>query len=181
VWWPAANAANGVSFYGDYFYQIGNAWHPSAPWAWAAIAAYNSSGDTVANSHFVQLENAPASAGLVHAWYGSHHSGGTRITGSEFTGITGDAVRQRDLSDGTVVTGNRFTRAGQHAYADDWYCRPALPASVCAPKEYRSWAGRFYGNTLGGLYPEPVSGRRLFWCFDIPGGACPANRWAAVE
>lgn len=178
TWWPGADAANGVSFYGDYFYQVGNYWHPDRPMGWGAVDAYNSSGDSFTNSHFVQLMNSPADAGHVHALYLSHHSDGTVIQGNEFTDITGDVIRQRDLSEAALVTGNRFTRAGQHGYADDWYCRPDLPDSVCFPKEYRSWRGVFYGNTLGGLYPEGITGTALAWCFDIP-GPCPADRWNA--
>lgn len=181
VSWPTADAANGVNFYGCYFFQIGNAWHPDHLMGWGAVDVYNSSGDRFVNNHFVQLLNAqPSDAGHLHGLYLMHHSSHALVQANEFTDITGDVVRQRDLSEFTVVTGNRFTRAGQFGYVDDWYCRPNILDSVCFPKEYRSWGGRFYGNTLNGLYPETARGRTTAFCFDLV-AACPANRWDISE
>jgi len=180
VSWPLPDAANGVTFYGDFFYQIGNYWNPTHPMGWGAVDAYNSSGDTVTNCHFADLMNSAADAGHVHALYLSHHSDGTLVKGNAFTDITGDVVRQRDLTEKTLVTGNVFTRAGQYAYVDDWFCRPTLAAAkVCGPAEYASWLGTFTTNTLNGLYPEVIQivNRRLTYCFDQPKGVCPANRW----
>lgn len=175
------DAANGIVFYGDYFSQIGNRWHPERPMGWGAIDIYNSRNDLIVNNHFAELENSPADAGHVHALYLSHGSDNARVVGNYFTDISGDVVRERDGTIGTLVMGNVFSHAGQYAYVDDWFCRPTTPDAVCTPKEVESFHGRFYDNVLGGLYPEQVSPRVLAFCFDLPGGPCPQVRWNTVS
>lgn len=167
---------NGNTFYGNYFYRIGNYWNTAAHMGYGAITVSNSDRDVFINNHFVQVMNKPGDMGHVHALYISHGSSNALVQANEFTDITGDPVRQRDRSNGTLTKANRFTRAGGFAYADDWYCRPNTPASYCFPKEYRSYYGVFTGNTLRGLYPQGIVGTRTVYCFDIPGGLCPANR-----
>jgi len=171
------DAANGVIFYGNYFTQIGNKWNPHHPIGWGAIDLYNSSNDQFVNDHFDQLENTPDQAGHVHALYLSHGSNNARVTGDYFVRISGDVVRERDGTTGTKVVGNVFDRAGQFAYVDDWFCRPDVPDTICAPKEVESFHGQFYGNALGGRYPEKVSQHVLAFCFDLPTGPCPQDRW----
>jgi hypothetical protein len=170
--------ANGVTFYGNYFYQVGNHFRTSNPLAFGAILTNNSSGNVFRNNHFVQLMNRTADQDTVHVHglYISHGSNNALVEGNSFEDITGDAVRQRDRSNGTVVRNNTFTQAGAFAYFDDYYCRPDTPNSYCAPKEYRSFNGVFSGNTLNGLYPSGISGRRTVFCHDQPAGLCPTNR-----
>jgi hypothetical protein len=174
----SADAANGLAFYGDYFYRIGNYWNPKKPMGWGAIDAYNSSGMSVVNSHFVQLMNTTADRGHMHGVYLSHGSRNADIDANQFSYITGDPVRQRDLSSNMSVTNNTFVRAGYTSYADDWYCRPNLPDSVCSPKEYRSFGGRFHDNVLKGLYASVPKPQHTVFCYDLPGGLCPPSRLA---
>jgi hypothetical protein len=171
------DGAGGVTFYGDYFTQTGNWWRPAARLGYGAVVTSHSSGDVFRNSHFVQIQNTQARGDAlhIHALYLTHGSSGTVVQGNEFTAVNGDVVRQRDRSDNTLVTQNTFTKAGALAYADDWYCRPG---TGCSPVESRSFGGVFRGNTLRGLYPEGLTGRRIAYCYDQPRGACPANRWA---
>lgn len=173
---PLENAANGVTFDRDYFYQVGNRWTPSHPMGFGAIEMINSSADVVTNSQFIHLENSETDAGHVHAIYLAHGSSDAVVSGNTFTDITGDVVRERDRSERTLVTKNVFTRAGQYGFVDDWYCRPNISDAICAPKEYRSWDGVFVGNTLHGLYPEKASYRGYTFCFDLL-TACPTSRW----
>jgi hypothetical protein len=170
--------ANGVTFYGNYFYQVGNHFRPANALAYGAVLANNSSGDVYRNNHFVQLMNKKANQDTVHVHglYIGHGSNNSLVEANSFVDITGDAVRQRDRSHATVVRNNTFRRAGAFAYFDDYYCRPDTPDSYCAPKEYRSYNGLFSGNTLQGLYPQGITGRRTVFCHDQPAGLCPANR-----
>jgi hypothetical protein len=170
--------ANAVTFYGNYFYQVGNHFRTTNQLAYGAILANNSSGDVYRNNHFVQLMNRTTDQDTihVHGLYISHGSSNSLVEGNSFEDITGDAVRQRDRSHGTVVRNNTFTRAGAFGYFDDYYCRPDTPDSYCAPKEYRSFSGVFSNNTLNGLYPSGISGRRTVYCHDQRAGLCPADR-----
>jgi hypothetical protein len=170
--------ANGVTFYGNYFSQIGNYWNPKNPLGYGAILANNSSGDTYRNNHFVELLNTSTNSDTIHihGLYISHGSNNSLVEANSFTDITGDAVRQRDRSNGMIVRNNTFTRAGAYGYFDDYFCRPNTPDSYCAPKEYKSYSGTFTGNTLKGLYAQGITGRRTVFCFDITGGLCPTNR-----
>lgn len=170
--------ANGVTFYGNYFYQVGNHFRAANSLAYGAILANNSSNDVYRNNHFVQLKNRKKNQDTIHihGLYISHGSNNSLVEGNTFEDITGDAVRQRDRSHGTVVKKNTFRRAGAFAYFDDYYCRPNTPNSYCAPKEYRSYSGIFSGNKLQSLYPQGITGRRTVYCHDRPAGLCPADR-----
>ena len=75
-----------------------------------------------------------------------------------------------------MVQNNTFDQAGAFGYFDDYYCRPNTPPSYCFPKEYRSYGGVFTGNTLKGLYPQGITGRRTVYCHDQPAGLCPTDR-----
>lgn len=175
-----ARTVNAASFYGVSFDQIGNLWFPTHPMGFGGLLVSNSARVTVRNSHFTRLQNRATDQDTIHVHgiYFSHGSGGAQVVGNEFTDITGDAVRQRDRSHGILVQGNVFTRAGAFGYFDDYYCKPSSAASICFPKEFRSYGGVFTGNTLRGLYPQGIPGRRTVFCHDQPTGLCPADRIA---
>jgi hypothetical protein len=183
VYKPTAFTANGVTFYRNYFYQIGNYWHPANPLAYGAILANNSSGDIFRSNRFTQLRNKAKHSDTVHihGLYLSHSSNKSLVETNLFTDITGDPVRQRDRSNATIVRNNTFTRAGAYSYFDDYFCRPNTPKTYCFPKEYLSAKGVFSGNTLKGLYPQGISGRRTVYCFDLKAGICPTSRIKVIK
>jgi hypothetical protein len=172
--------ANGVTFYGNFFFRIGNRWNSKNRLGYGAVLPNNSSANVFRNNHFVELMNTAKNSDTIHihGLYIAHGSNASLVDGNAFQDVTGDAVRQRDRSNGTIVTHNTFTRAGAFGYMDDFYCRPNLPDTTCAPKEYRSHGGVFAGNVLHGLYPAGVTGRRTVFCHDQKAGLCPASRIA---
>jgi hypothetical protein len=183
VYVPTDFTANGVTFYGNYFYQVGNYFRPDNPLAYGAILANNSSGNVYQNNHFRQLSNRFTNQDSihVHGLYISHGSNNSLVAANNFETITGDPVRQRDRSHATVVRNNTFTRAGAFGYMDDFYCRPGTSNSICFPKEYRSYGGLFASNTLNGLFPQGLTGRRIVYCHDQPTGLCPADRIKVIS
>lgn len=109
----------------------------------------NSRGNEIRNNHFVDVENASSTAGLMHAVYLAHGSSENDIRSNRFVGISGDPIRVRDGSNHNEVVDNVFEAAGSSAFISDWWCdKDANPACTKPSGECPSWENAFRDNEL---------------------------------
>lgn len=145
----AADGNAGTTIRGMRFANIGGIHGAGDPaYSYAAIRLQNSRDNLIVANQFVAIENDKATSGYIHALYLARHSSGNRVRDNTFTEVSGDAVRTRDGSDDTDVSGNRFVRAGKYAAFSDWF---APDKGECP-----SQGGRFIGNTLGAGYDGTI-------------------------
>ena len=85
----------------------------------AALGVFGSANVSVVNPTFRSIENDAATAAYVHAIY-AIGAPGLRVEGGSYTLISGDPIRLRNGSDGALVRGGRFDRAGRYAVFSDW-------------------------------------------------------------
>ncbi|OCI30272.1 right-handed parallel beta-helix repeat-containing protein [Oerskovia enterophila] len=112
------------------FERIGSA--HSAKTGYAAIHVQNTDGARVVANTLHRIENSGAQAGLVHGIY-AVLSTGLDVRGNTISKVSGDAVRTRNASSGSV-TGNTIEASGVHAAVSDWFCDQA-----CAAKNVQSF------------------------------------------
>ena len=176
---PGARTADGNTFYGNMFTDIGNYSDPAAPFGYAGISLRNSRRNEIANNHFIDLRNAEGGQHepwAIHAVYMSHDSDGNLIHHNSFTSISGDAIRVRNGSDNNVLEQNTFTSTGNYGYLGDWYCEPT---NSCTPKELPSYGNRLVSNTFRGPYEGGLPAFRPDFCYDLfaaTAGDCPVGR-----
>ena len=134
--------------YGCLLTQIGNLANTGDP-GYGGLDLVNSQGNEIRNNHFVNVENAPASAGLMHAVYLAHGSSNNDISANRFVDISGDPIRVRDGSNANQVIDNVFERAGTVAFISDWWCdMDANPNCTKPTGECPSWQNIFRDNEL---------------------------------
>lgn len=120
----------GVKLNGCSFSKIGTRWSlddSTQAVGYGAVFAQGTHGMTVTGCTFESLVNDPLDppiAGtygesLIHALYLDDYCVGTKVTGSTFRHISGDAIRVRNGSHVDVV-GNTFERAGWTANVSSW-------------------------------------------------------------
>ncbi|MFI7545175.1 right-handed parallel beta-helix repeat-containing protein [Actinoplanes sp. NPDC049599] len=176
---PGPRTADGNSFYGNMFTDIGNYSAPAAPFGYAGISLRNSRQNDIANNHFVDLRNAEGGQHepwAIHGVYLSHDSDNNQIHHNNFSSISGDAIRVRNGSDSNGVERNTFTSTGNYGYLGDWYC---VPAGSCTPKESPSYGNSLVANTFRGPYQGGLPAFRPDFCYDMfatTDGDCPADR-----
>ncbi|MEE2750158.1 MAG: right-handed parallel beta-helix repeat-containing protein [Myxococcota bacterium] len=145
-----SNGSNRI--YGCYFRNIGSAFAPHLTPSTAVVRMVNSDDNVVANSHFVDVENAE-SGGLIHALYIAHLSDRNRIERNRFKNNSGDAVRLRDFSNDNQIRDNTYIQAGVNAGYTDWYCDQDVRDDCTKPTpECPSWDNEFRDNELDGTY-----------------------------
>ncbi|MEE7547640.1 right-handed parallel beta-helix repeat-containing protein [Xanthomonas sp. Kuri4-1] len=141
----AKDANSGNAIQQMYFERIGGIYGTGAEsYSYAAVRLQNSSGNRIDGNRFEHVENTEDRSGYIHALYLAHGSADNVVAGNAFTDVNGDAVRTRNRSDGTVVDGNTFVRAGKYAAFSDWF--------DAASGECPSQGGRFVDNHVGAGY-----------------------------
>ncbi|MCC4594182.1 right-handed parallel beta-helix repeat-containing protein [Xanthomonas campestris pv. phormiicola] len=141
----AADGNAGNAIRGMRFTRIGGIHGRGDPaYSYAAIRLQNSRDNVIADNQFSAIDNSKETSGYIHALYLARHSTGNTVEGNSFTDVNGDVVRTRDASDGTMVRGNHFVRAGKYAAFSDWF----------DPDQHEcpSRGGRFVDNTVGAGY-----------------------------
>jgi hypothetical protein len=91
------------------FNEIGNKYGQASTPAFSAVGLTNAQDSLVANNTFSNIENA-TDAGLLHAIYVAHHSSRNIIENNTFSTSSGDVVRIRNRSNGTIVRNNKFVQ-----------------------------------------------------------------------
>lgn len=144
------------------FERIGGRYGRSteAAYSFAAIRLQQSRDNRIEHNRFVSIENDTDTSGFIHALYLARHSSGNRIESNTFIDVNGDAVRTRDASDRTYVSGNHFLRAGKYAAFSDWFK---------ADGECPSQGGQFVGNTVGIGYYRAIAATRTTGADDACG------------
>jgi hypothetical protein len=135
----------GNRIYGVYFERFGSKYAPGGT-GYGAVDLVNSIENEIANSHFVDLENASSEAELLHAVYLAHGSRKNTITSNRFDVDSGDPIRARDNSNQNVVTKNTFHQTGVVAFYSDWFCEGSTCTKSTA--ECPSWENEFRDNEL---------------------------------
>lgn len=159
------------------FFQIGNVFNPNLAYATAAIRLYASKQNTLRNNRFEKIVNVSPYAGYIHAIYAAHYAGGNTITGNQFIDISGDAIRIRDASNGSVINGNSFTRTGITAAYTDWFCSTAERTDCTkVTPECPSWNNEFRNNTISGgnFVGSALKTYELFQGDEAPGCVAPS-------
>lgn len=140
------NGGNRV--YGCLLTKIGNLANAGDA-GYGGLDLVNSHGNDIRNNHFVNVENASSSAGLMHAVYLAHGSSDNEIRANRFVGISGDPIRVRDGSNHNQVTDNTFETAGSAAFISDWWCdKSANPNCTKPGGECPSWENAFRDNEM---------------------------------
>jgi hypothetical protein len=137
----------GNELYGMYFYHIGNKWSTNALNSTGAVHFVNSRDNSVANSHFINIENI-ASVAAIHALYIAHYSSGNSVERNKFSYVSGDPVKVRDSSNNNYVADNEFNRSGNTAYFLDSFCDSARTDCTKMGPECPSLNNAFSANTL---------------------------------
>ena len=136
----------GNYLYGMYLYRIGGKYGPlgcdrngncNEPTA-AVAFAWNSSGNRVANSHFINIENRVAK-GALHAFYISDYSSANEIERNRFAYVSGIPIKVRNNSNYNRASANVFTKSGDSAFFYDGFDEP---------NECPSWMNEFTTNQL---------------------------------
>jgi hypothetical protein len=143
----ANNGLNGNTFLGMYFANIGNKW-TGGHYGWGAIVLTNSSRNSVANNHFVNIENTAAWRGYIHGVYVTHFSSYNDVRANRFAYIGGNPVKTRDRSSLNTFEANSFTRTGDTAYYRDDICDRACAIANSLSRECAGYHNRFVNNTL---------------------------------
>ena len=163
---PDGSGANGNTFFGMVFRRMGSVWVSGAGMGYGGIVLENSSGNSIRNSHFLNLENLAPDGPHIHGVYVEHGSTGNDIGSNNFKWINGGPMRTRNLADDNDVHDNRFERVLQAGYSE-WYCNElCVSNNPGALLECPSQGNVFHDNTIisdyaGGpldeweLYPDP--------------------------
>ncbi|MFF5292053.1 right-handed parallel beta-helix repeat-containing protein [Paractinoplanes globisporus] len=150
---PSARGLDGNTVFGMVLTSLGNAYTgglcDDADWprcGYGGIVLTESSGNRIANNHFVNLRNSENS--YIHATYITHKSSRNTFTGNNVTGVSSDPVKLRDGSDFNTFDANVFGANG--------FPRSSTPPSAHYLEEVNVDAGecssyhnRFTNNDLG--------------------------------
>src|SRR5262245_23491464 len=136
---------NGNTVFGMVFQWIGTK-HVGGTFGYGAILLTNSSDNRIANNHFTQVENAGSIAGLIHGIYVTHFSSRNSITGNDFTTISSDPVKLRNLSNNNNIEGNTFTRSGKNSFYREEFCNRQCAIDNDKARECASIHNRFAYN-----------------------------------
>lgn len=140
------NGGNRV--FGCVITHVGNLANAGDP-GYGGLDLVNSRDNEIRNNHFLHVENASGSGGLMHALYLAHGSSQNDIRANRFVGISGDPVRLRDGSNHNQVVDNVLETAGSVAFISDWWCdKDANPNCTKPSGECPSWENAFRDNEL---------------------------------
>lgn len=147
IYLKANHGLNGNTFFGMQFMKIGNKW-TGGDYGYGAIVLTNSSRNTIANNHFVNVENTAAYRGYIHGVYATHFSSYNQVSANRFAYIGGNPVKTRDRSSLNTFEGNTFTRTGDTAYYRDDICDRACAIANNMSRECAGYGNRFVNNNL---------------------------------
>ncbi|WP_433379485.1 hypothetical protein ACQPZX_13565 [Actinoplanes sp. CA-142083] len=184
---PSARGLDGNTVFGMVFTSLGNAYTGGlcgdADWprcGYGAIVLTESSGNRIANNHFVNVRNSENS--YIHAIYVTHKSSSNQFTGNNVTGVSSDPVKVRDASnyntfDSNVFGANDFLRSSTPPAAH------YLEEVDTASGQCSSYHNRFTNNDLGTyligssanlptwyLYPAGATNPGAAGCPALPAG-----------
>ncbi|WP_460515052.1 right-handed parallel beta-helix repeat-containing protein [Flindersiella endophytica] len=142
---------NGNTIFGVQFRNLGNKWSLGT-YGYGAIVLTNSSNNRIENNHFVNIENAAASAGLIHGAYITHFSSSNTITRNKFSYISGDPIKSRNLSNYNAVENNTFSRTGRISYYRGEFCDRQCAIDNAIPRQCASYGDRFFNNVVQSAY-----------------------------
>jgi hypothetical protein len=150
---PSARGLDGNTVFGMVLTALGNAYTGGlcgdADWprcGYGGIVLTESSGNRIANNHFVNLRNSENS--YIHAAYVTHKSARNTFSGNEVTGVSSDPLKLRDASNLNTFDANVFGSNG--------FVRSSTPPTVhyldevnVDAGECSSYHNRFTNNDLG--------------------------------
>nr|WP_198151287.1 right-handed parallel beta-helix repeat-containing protein [Kibdelosporangium sp. MJ126-NF4]CEL14159.1 hypothetical protein [Kibdelosporangium sp. MJ126-NF4] len=161
---------NGNTFFGMVFTHLGSKWAPCGTdcYGWGAIVLTNSSGNRIANNHFLNIENHGNYGGHIHGLYVTHFSSDNTMSANRFSYINGDPVKIRDRSNFNTVEDNTFTRTGRLGFYRDEFCDAAcVKEHPKIERQCASYHNRFASNRLISDYDGDNSSEA--WTLSPPG------------
>ncbi|GEL94578.1 right-handed parallel beta-helix repeat-containing protein [Cellulomonas composti] len=126
-----------------------------------AVVLTNTRGVVISHNVFARIENVPSRGSHVHGVY-AIYSKEVVVRSNAFWVSSGDSVKVRSSSSALVV-GNTFSRAGVHAWMNNWFCDAACAARIAMLPECPSTITR--KDNRGDLegYVRGTTIRRMAW------------------
>lgn len=170
---PSTTGANGNTFYGMYFRQLGSAWTSAEGFGVGAIDLVNSSDNLIRANHFTYLMNSTPDESHIHGVYAAHGSSRNQIMNNSFRYITGAPVNFRNASNANEVTGGTFQYAGIKSYYSEFFCGPTCQITHTGGGECPSQNNQFYDNDLISGYHGDDIPLVLLYPADVTHAAAP--------
>ncbi|MEU1573395.1 hypothetical protein ABZ519_19965 [Streptomyces collinus] len=139
------------------FERLGNVYMPSGTQkGYAALHLLGSSGNTISNVTFRNLENGNTDdlcSGCIHGVYAAVGSSNNQIDDSRFSYITGDPVRLRNASSNNVIELNWFAYSTSNktdrAMVSFWQIDSGDVCGTGNKVNNNDWNGQFFNKTAG--------------------------------